>query len=469
MCIELPQELLDRFKPETEPNPVPQIKYHEQTYLIVSRVGYLLGVHKKHFSEGEGLDIAVYNQLNTDKNARIIRNLCIIRTAIEQHYKDIFNKMKYDLKNLTSLPEYIPQDSLMELENDGISLFRANVQPVQYIIDINRHISNKINNCRALVPTWLNWDYVKELFIMPNGTAENGVKAAANEFYSNKSSMPFGVYMNWPYRESGNILYNDKKFAQLLYESHMDMFTDLSKVSNAGLQEKNSIYSFLERSEKTAIIVDCENSDPYKLYAMLNNLDHEALLGKICKIILYNDVHTTTAWKILDRFTEIPVEHNMIERLKEQKSLADVMLTAGTCREHYINGTNSFILASSDSDFWGLISSMPELDFLVLVESRKCGPEIKAALDNRGFSYCYLDNFCTGNSDEIKTSAVLGEVTAVLDEIVSFNINEIFQNALTATRADMSDKEKKQFFDRYIKPMKLTIAKNGDIYVELGN
>lgn len=194
--------------------------------------------------------------------------------------------------------------------------------------------------------------------------------------------------------DSGNILYNDKKFVSLLYEANADYFTDLSKVSDAGNLTKAGIYKFLDKSERVVVVVDCENSDPYKLYATLNNLNQEALLNKICKIILYDDIHTTSAWKILERFTQIPIEHVLIERIKENKSLVDIRLTTGTCREYYQNNVDSFILVSSDSDYWGLISAMPEVRFFVMVESEKCSPTIKNALINAGISYCYIDDFC---------------------------------------------------------------------------
>ena len=157
--------------------------------------------------------------------------------------------------------------------------------------------------------------------------------------------------MNWPAGEQGNILYNDKKFISLLYEIHEDYFSDMSKVTDASLMTKEGIYRFLEQSKRCAIVVDCENSDPYKLYATLNNLNQNALLHKIAKIILYDDIHTTSAWDILNEFTEIPVEHEIIERVKENKSLVDIRLTTGTCREFFQNETDSFILASSDSDY----------------------------------------------------------------------------------------------------------------------
>lgn len=81
----------------------------------------------------------------------------------------------------------------------------------------------------------------------------------------------------------------------------------------------------------------------------------------------------------------------MIERIKENKSLVDIRLTTGTCREFFQNNTDSFILVSSDSDYWGLISAMPEAHFLVLVEDEKCSPAVKKAMVDAGITYCYTD------------------------------------------------------------------------------
>ena len=226
------------------------------------------------------------------------------------------------------------------------------------VIDLNRHISNRINNCKPIFPIWIKWDYLRQLFIMPNGTTEAGIKAAAEEYYRNLSSYPYQVYMNWASLDRGNILYSDKKFVELLYEENNDIFTDLRKVTDAGNVSKSGIYEFLDNSEKTEIIVDCENSDPYKLYATLKNLDQQKLLGKIAKIILIDDVNTTPAWGILQDFTDFEIQHEVVERLKENKSLVDMTLSALTSIEHYENGVDSYVLASSDSDYWALVSAM---------------------------------------------------------------------------------------------------------------
>ena len=385
------------------------------------------------------------------------------------HFRKISLAMKYDLKSILSLPEYIPQESLSQLTQDGISIYRANAQPIQYILDINKHIANRINNCKMPVPHLAKVEYLRPIFIMPGGTTEKGSKAAAEEYYSNIDKYPYQVYINWSFTSSvGNLLYNDKKFVRLLYEYHEDYFADMSKVSDAGQIAKDGIYDFLERSVRTAVVVDCENADPYKLYATLKNLDQAALLGKISKIILYDDIHTATAWKILEQFTQIPIEHNMIERIKENKSLVDIRLTTGTCREFFQNNTDSFILASSDSDYWGLISAMPEAHFLVLVEDEKCSPAVKKAMVDAGITYCYTDDFCTGNSDEIRIQAVLNEVKRALDSEVQFNIQEVLSEAYRLTRANLSTAEREQFYARYIKPMRLVVDAEGNVSVQLG-
>jgi len=106
---------------------------------------------------------------------------------------------------------------------------------------------------------------------------------------------------------------------------------------------KGNIYDFIASSEKVDIVVDCENSDPYKLCASLRDLEHE-YISKISRIILVDDEHTSTMWRILERFTDIQVEHIMTERIKQNKSLVDMKLAIRTCQEHYQKEVDAFIL-----------------------------------------------------------------------------------------------------------------------------
>ena len=444
--------------------------YSNGTYMIVSKVAFLVGIDKRHFeNEHEPPKIEWYNALKQDKNARIVRNLCALRNALERNYAAIYKEVVNELKNLSSLPEYVPQECLLELSNDGISVQKANYRPAQYIMDINRLLSDRINNCKNLFPIWLKWEYIKELFIMPNGMTEAGIRKAAEEYYTAKSKYPYQVYINWNGGGSGNILYNDKKFVQLLYEAHEDMFCDMSKVTDAGNLTKSGIYRFLDESERVILVVDCENSDPYKLYAMLQNLDQEKLLAKIIKIKLYDDVHTTNAWKILNEFTGIPIEHNTVTRLVEGKSLVDPSLMLGVSQEFYENGIKAFILLSSDSDYWSLISNLNKARFFVMVEQEKCGYAIKKALVDSGISYCYIDDFCTGNSDEIKIRTILSAVRCGIESAVQLNVKRLLADAIFDARAEMSEAEERQFYDRYVKKLKLDVEDDGTVRLSLPN
>ena len=448
---------------------IPQKDYHNSTYTIVSKIAYLIGIPERIFSlEYEPPKMEYFKELQNDKNARIIRNLCILRTAIEQNFGELNYQMTWNLMNLYSFPEMIPQDSLKQLEEDGITITKANYKLSQYIIDINRHITNRINNCKGLLPMWLNWDYVKDLFIMPGGLTDSGIKSAAAEYYANKNRYPYQVYINWSYPESGNILYNDKKFATLLYEANEDRFTDMSKVSDASDLTKESVYDFLENSDRAIIIVDCENSDLYKLYATLNNLNQQALLDRIYKIILCDDVNTTTAWEILDQFTTLPVEHLVVDRISSRKSIVDPALCVKACMEHYENHVDSIVIFGSDSDYWGMYGQLKSVNYYVMVEGNKFGADHRNALIDAGIPFCYIDNFCTGNSSQIKVEALLREIRNTLSEALKLNVNDMLHNAYLATRAEMSKAEQKQFYDRYIKPMRLVIGDNGEISITLG-
>ena len=445
-----------------------RIRYKDSTYDIISKVAFLIGVPKHIFeNEHEPPKLDIYERLNKDKNARIIRNLCIIRTAIERGFKHISEKMKYQYKTILSVPEHIPQESIDQLTFDGVNFYKSsNTKLNQHIIELNRIISDRINNCKNIFPVWLNWDYIRDLFIMPNGLTEIGTKDAIGPFFEYMDCYPYRIYINWIPQPNGNILYNDKKFVTLLYQWHNDYFTDYSKVSDAGSFVKSNIYDFIEDAEKVVMAVDCENSDPYRLCATLKGLDAD-ITAKIQKIMLFDDVNTVDAWRILESHTKIPVEHIMTERVKQTKSLVDIELTAMTCREHYRNMVDSFIIVSSDSDYWGLISTLPEAKFLVMIEREKCGPDMKAALANSGIFYCYIDDFYTGDGEDLKRNALFNELYRVLDEALNLNVKDMFEAALTATRIDMAPAAKRQFYDKYIKQMKLLIDEDGNASLEL--
>ena len=432
---------------------------------IVSKVAYLAGIPVAVY-EAHPFKMDIFEELNNFKPAKVVRILNTIRTTIIRNYDKVDSRMRYDMKNLNSMEDLFSKDDIRYLEKNEVQLIKANYKPTNYLMDINKLIADNINKCKDLFPLWVQWDYIRELFLMPKATTASNVKSESLKFTHALNDYPYQMYLGWAPKEQGNFFYNDKKFLEILYVHNNEIFYDSQKVIDNSTSTKKDIYKYLEENEDTIIVVDCENSDPYKLYGTLKSLNAEEL-HKIKKILLIDDIHTTTAWQILDKLLTIPVEHMLIERVKENKSLVDAKVIAETCKEHYLNKINSFILCSSDSDYWVLITTLADANFLVMVEDEKCGQDIQFALDNAGIVYCSMDDFTGGNTDDIKIRALVSQLQEYIKAHMDLNVNDMLDYAYTQTRIEMSPSEKRQFRDNYVRTMRLVIAPDGKVTIEM--
>ncbi|MCR5769703.1 MAG: hypothetical protein K6G87_00565 [Butyrivibrio sp.] len=437
---------------------------HGEQYDIVSKVAYLLGINKRIFeNENEPPKIEVYKKLELDKQARIVRNLCILRTQMEHNFLKICQGIQQEGRSILGMPEYMPTSAMQTLSDDGVDIYVHLKDPTPYLVNLNKNIKSRINNCRNLFPEWINWDYLSEIFIMPDGLTEEGTKKAAAFYYENMNYYPYKQYLNWPAQDEGNILLNDKKFVTLLYRWNNDEFQNLSFVSDVSDRTKANIYTFIENSDKCVFIVDCENSDPYSLCAAIRNLEPERL-QKIEKVILFDDIHAASAWELLESYISIPVEYIMIERLKDNKSLADVKVAARTCKEFYTNNVDSFVLVSSDSDYWGLMEELPDAKFLVMVEHDKVSYALKETLIKNDIFYCYIDSFYAGGAEDIKNDAIQKELARSIRASLELNLNDLMEEVLDRTRIHMTDAEIESFIKRKIKnQLEIEIGDDGDV------
>lgn len=442
--------------------------YSISTHNIVSKTAYLLGVDQRFFrtleEENRYLYLEIFQEMDRQKAAQIVRHLCILRTQIEQNFRNINDAMKYQGTSIHMLSEYVSQESLQILEKNGIRL-KQSWRLTDYIIEINRNIQDRINNCKSMFPSWLEWNYLRDIFIMPDGLKEEGTRAAVSVYYNHKDYYPFQVYMNWRPADEGNILYSDMKFVPLLYAWNGDEFTDYGYLTHLDQKTRLNIRKFLESSKKTVIVVDCENADPYRFHSVLEDLNGEQLQS-VAKILLYNDRHTTIAWHFIGKKLSIPVDEVYTERVLERKSLVDIALTAGTCREFYENGVDSFILVSSDSDYFGLISALPQARFLVMMEREHCSKSLQDALSDSNIFYCFMEDFPQENSDALKETVILLVLRAYFDKAASLNLDNILNEIITSTRAELSDAARKELRSRLARNLRLEIDPNGKIRIE---
>ncbi len=431
---------------------------------VSSTFAFLIGVPEKIFdNEHEPPKREIYDKLSSDNGARIIRSLCILRTAIERNFSRVCKAISQEYKTIMTC-DFIPQESIQFLSDQGINLYRDRKDPNAFLIAINQNIKSRIYSCKEFFPVWVKWEYVRELFIMPNGLTVDGIKAAANDYYARMANLPYQVYMNCLVEDDGNILYNDRKFLKLLYKWNGDEFTDVGHVTDVTEDTKENVYKFLLGSKKTVFVVDCENSDPYSLCAAIKGLKKNAR-DNVDRIILYDDIHASTAWEILKDHIDIPIEYELIERIKSNKSLTDIKLTTRICKEFYSGNADSFVLVSSDSDYWGMIDTIEGARFLVMAEHAKFSGVMEDALRKKGIFYCYIDDFYAGAGDEIKTKALLREVNRLMEEKCKINVNDLMQDAMALTRVQMAPTEKKGFETKYLQSLILTIDEDGTVQI----
>ncbi len=432
---------------------------------VVTTISYLIGVRKDilelNFAECKD----TLDKLYADREATVIRYLCKLRTALLQHFKKTDNAMHYELKNLTSL-EWYDKDNIKQLEKWGFPIIQANYRAEKYMYDFTKLINENIDNCSRLFYDWIVWEYIRDLFFIPKYQKSGVLKDEFNKYMGNIQHYPFQMFIHWQPADRGNIIYTDRKFLKVIYEMHGDTFTDFTKYRDADDETRNNIYEFIDSSEKTAIAVDCENSNPFKLYSVLKGLNQDEL-AKIEKITLYDDPNTTAGWDWLSKFTQIPVEHIEIDRVTDRKSLVDVRMTASVVTDFYRDGITSFIIVSSDSDFWGLIESLPKAHFLVMYEYEKCGTAIKSALTQHGIYYCAIDDFCSAATEDMKRAVLFAELEKHLPTLYGESPLELTQKIYEATRVTATKKEMENFCNRYVKTLRLKLNSEGKFVIEI--
>ena len=425
---------------------------------IVTTVAYLLGQKDEIFKEYYSEYLDLVDSLKANDAANKIRYLCRMRTALMLN----FTRTEQAIMGLTPIDcmEWFDVDEIKKLRQMGTDPALYNAKASHYAEHFNKLIAENFDACRPLFPEWASFDYIRDLFVVPNYNRPDVLKSEFEKYQANRKKYPFQFYIHWEPAEAGNILMNDLKLMKVLYAQHGKVFTDTSKTHDAEEVTKRSIYDFINDAGTVVFCVDCENCDPYKLYGVLCNLDKEQM-SKVDRIVLYDDVHTTRAWDYISHLTHIKVEHIEVERVADNKSLVDIRMTAGVCKAYYEGHVGSFILCSSDSDFWGLISSLPQASFLVMYEYEKCGQAIKDALSTRQIFHCAMDDFYTGNAQDLKKVVLKKELEECLHDIPGRDAWELTRSLFTKARINASESEIKDFYTRYIKTLKLKIDERG--------
>ncbi len=440
---------------------------------IVSTFSYLIGIDKKYFREEElentFASIEIYNRLEHIKSAKIVRSLCLIRNGFMNNFGRILVIVNDSGAGIHGLYDYVDKDAITYLESAGIK-FKYQSWAANYITEANRYLSDRVNNCKTLFPDFIEWDYLRELFLMPDGATYDGCKAGSDVYYANKTCYPFSCYMNWKLicEERGKSLYNDYLFLRNLYEDNKDTFDRQELVSDNSENNKNTVSEFLLKGD-VEIIIDCENANPFFIYSFLNAISSEEC-RHISRVIMFNDLNASTAWEALPkRFDDIEFEEVLCDRMLERKSMVDVRLISRTMKEYYEENIRSFILVSSDSDFYGLIEELPNADFMLVVQRKMSSSIFRETARSSGISYIYSEDYPYSEAYDFIKSVMKADFKKTIKEKWStINLLEEVESICQKTYAKLTDAEKTNIIKTIIRNLKIEVDDeyNAKIVVE---
>ena len=238
-------------------------------------------------------------------------------------------------------------------------------------------------------------------------------------------------------------------------------------VIDDSLESKKTIYDFIDESDKLIIYVDCENVDPYKFASIFLDFDRNKL-AKIERIVLIDDVNTTNAWDLLKDNISLNIEHLETQRILNEKSLVDHFLSIRVTKDYYEKQIKNVIIVSSDSDFWSLVSELPQVKFFIMNEKDKTSYAIIEKLNENKIKYCCMDDFTLEKIQEFKNTVLLKNLSEFIKNFndngifgcLSVNdlVNELFMKSGINGHPRQVEAEKKEFIKRYLKNIKLILV-----------
>lgn len=413
---------------------------------------YLLGLdmEKYDISFIDHMEIPV--ELENNKEALILRNLCILRNNFLNSYDSLSSFFSTTLRNIIDSPS-VDQSCVKYLKSVGIDLRITNARASDYIrsiSDIINDYAKRISNS-DLLPEWAS-SVLRECYcgIFTVQKRVSGVTLAKT--YSRlRKKYPYQLFVGFDLSTySHNLLYRDSmlfsniqtlagvkdvvSYDRLLVATSQDLDPDNEAEGTFTLTRedtKNALSDFLGNSSKILIIVDCENTHVDTVVAVINDVSRSNIKGNKYKIVLVDDEKCHEDWEIVKLFTNFEVEHIEMHRLKSQKSTVDMRLALIVQREVLKNGIdrvgNEYLNRLEE---WGI----------------GCIPS----------SYLDVSDFAAEKSKLYKSW-----ILNCLNENYSFNVSKILE--LVSKNISISDGDKESLTKMISDKLTLVSKSNGDI------
>ena len=398
--------------------------------ILAFKVAFLLGVEENVLKRDYAEEYEVSNSLaRFSEYPEALKLRCLSRARLSvMRYNHLYENSK-DLKYITG--QYLDKE-LTYLESQGIDLAAlfSQISEVEYFNKISEYIESiSLNVLKSaglprpeIIKEFFNFpvfdvkDFKQFLRVLrtlscPHGMIfYNGIKIKQSLSYSllNNKNLYLSAYSmlckkydgrldlergyDWDtavVEEIKEFKATSKLVQSLQYK--MSVATPIKRpvvttscVSGINGALDKYVVKFLEQTE-TEVFIDCDNSDFFKVVNFLKVLEGYKTIKGIKLIV---DLKSNFLWKVFKELYQgtIPITTVQVQRIKENKSVADVVLTKEICESYYTRNLRQAVIVSSDSDFFGLITTLSDLSFCIAYTDGQMNDEYLGYLESNNIT-----------------------------------------------------------------------------------
>ena len=423
---------------------------------IAAIIAYLIGMNNISEWYGENEDIIA--ALEADDNAVTIRSSMKIMTTIMKHYGEIDQRLKYSLMDRSCFDDV--KSELTYLESKGYEIIPVNARVDSILVNVMKVIESTIDNCIKYFQKWVPWEWIKNIFLIPNYENEQAVICAIDIYRHKYECFPFGIWINLPCPEpQGNILRNDSTLLHVLAHQVGEEFNESWRcyqfVSNRNI----------EIHEDSVGIVDAENFDVYRLVKLLEAWKTKGL-NSISRLYIITDPHINMSWQFLKEvLSETEVYYIETTRLGRGKSNVDNVLIQTMCKLVYKEKVKNFILFASDDDFVSAVKAIKEesVTISVVYEPGKVGVDTIDIYNSIGVevinAYENVDSESIGFEEYVIKQAIIEHC----GELRSTDISILASSIAQQTRLDEASVF--EMVKRLIEAIRFKVCSDGGIEI----
>lgn len=449
---------------------------------LCSRIGYLIGVSANNFYEAQGstLSAAVFREMDAIREAQTLRDLCILRSAMLKNNSEIYRRFR-DGRNIRTLGtltiptaggsleiEPVPVAVLDRLYRNGISIYLSRPDIYQYLMLLNQKLSQCLDTpaARRLFPPDLQYAYLREMFLFPQGTTAKNVLFQAEGYLCNRRRYPYGCYINWPPQE-GNLLAADDTFVQQLYEQHQDSYENIRRYRSYPAADGGDIRRFLEQQAGSIIVVDCATVRAELLYAVWDSLT-DRQRGSVQSVLLLCPGRAAEAWRLAAQ--RIPCARvQPIDGVQPGDESWSILLADMVSQELFRPETCGVLLMTEDTAYMTLLEESDALEMPFLVVTGRENAAMRQLLAAHGMQPCFPEMLLYAvqvDAGEKKTLAQR-QLNACFPLETGLNLRRLAEQALGEAPFSLAEDEQAAFYSGCLARLRLEVAPDGAITLQL--